>query len=170
MFSKMNKSENFTTGIVCVLHSYGRNLKWNPHIHALISEGGAGNHTPWRIVKHFDYHFLWKTFRKVLLDHLARLIGPYFRNITRYLGRPIIAASSIDQYDGEQVTFHYNRHEDNSLVTETIPALNFIKRLIIHIPKKHFKMVRYYGIYTKHHKQDPFHHTIKYSWYFLLVS
>lgn len=81
MFSKINKSENFTPGIVCVLHSFGRDLKWNPHIHALISEGGAGNHTPWRIVKHFDYHFLRKAFRKVLLDHLTKLIGPSCRKI-----------------------------------------------------------------------------------------
>lgn len=73
--------------------------------------------------------------------------------ITRYLGRPVIAASRIDAYDGKNVTFHYNRHEDESHVVEKIPALDFIKRLIIHIPEKHFKMVRYYGIYAKHHKQ-----------------
>lgn len=46
MFFKMNKSENFTPGFICVLHTIGRDLKWNPHIHALISEGGAGNFTP----------------------------------------------------------------------------------------------------------------------------
>ncbi|MBU5334599.1 transposase [Anaerocolumna aminovalerica] len=74
--------------------------------------------------------------------------------ITRYLGRPVIAASRIDKYDGERVTFHYNRHEDGVLVTETVPALDFIKRLIIHIPEKHFKMLRYYEIYAKHHKQE----------------
>lgn len=188
MFSKMNKSENFTPGIVCVLHSFGRDLKWNPHIHSLISEGGAGNLTPWRIVRHFDYHFLRKSFRKVLLDRMTQHIGSSFHKIknemytlhsegfyvrakpndctpdqtikyiTRYLGRPVIAASRIDLYDGEQVTFHYTRHEDDSLVTETIPALDFIKRLIIHIPEKHFKMVRYYGIYATHHKQEKHLH------------
>ena len=66
--SLMNKSENFTPGLVCVLHTFGRDLKWNPHIHALISERSAGNFTPWRVVKHFDYTFLRNSFRKVLLD------------------------------------------------------------------------------------------------------
>ena len=33
--------------------------------------------------------------------------------IGRYLGRPVIATSRIDKYDGEFVTFHYNRHEDD---------------------------------------------------------
>ena len=42
------------------------------------------------------------------------------------------------------VTFHYTRHEDHKTVTECLPVIDFIKRLIIHIPDKHFKMVRYY--------------------------
>ena len=184
MFSKINKTENFTPGLICVLHTFGRDLKWNPHIHALISEGGAGNITPWRPVKHFDYTFLRNAFRKVLLEQLSARIGPSFRKIknemytkhaegfyvrakpnactpditikyiSRYLGRPVIASSRIDSYDGENVTFHYTRHEDNKTITETVPALNFIQRLIIHIPEKHFKMLRYYGIYARHHKQE----------------
>lgn len=184
MFAKINKAENFTPGLICVLHTFGRDLKWNPHIHALISEGGAGNISPWRTVKHFDYTFLRNAFRKVLLEKMASAIGPSFRKIknniyknhsdgfyvrakpnpctpditikyiSRYLGRPVIAASRIDKYDGEFVTFHYTRHEDNKTIEECVPALDFIKRLIIHIPEKHFKMLCYYGIYAKHHKQE----------------
>lgn len=184
MFFKMNKTENFTPGFICVLHTFGRDLKWNPHIHALISEGGAGNITPWRPVKHFDYTFLRNAFRKVLLEKMTAAIGSSFRKvkndiyknhaegfyvrakpnlctpdvtikyISRYLGRPVIATSRIDKYDGDNVTFHYTRHEDNKTIEECVPALDFIKRLIVHIPEKHFKMLRYYGIYAKHHKQE----------------
>ena len=184
LFYKLNKAENFTPGFICVLHTFGRDLKWNPHIHALISEGGAGNINPWRNIKHFDYRFLRFSFRKVLLDLLSKKLGPSFNRvknemytihsegfyvrakpnsctpdttikyISRYLGRPVIATSRIDQYDGEQVTFHYTRHEDNALISETMPVLDFIGRLIIHIPEKHFKMLRYYGLYAKHHKQE----------------
>ncbi len=108
-------------------------VKWNPHIHALISEGGAGNITPWRPVKHFDYNFLRNAFRKVLLEQLTSRIGPSFRKVKNEM---------------------YTRHEDNKTVTETIPALGFIQKLIVHIPEKHFKMLRYYGVYAKHHKQE----------------
>ena len=183
-FYKQNKSENFTPGFICVLHTFGRDLKWNPHIHALISEGGAGNSIVWRPMKHFDYTFLRNAFRKVLLERLTNSIGKSFipvknkiykdhadgfyvrakpnlctpdvtiKYISRYLGSPVIATSRIDHYDGESVTFHYTRHEDNKTVSECIPALDFIKRLIVHIPEKHFKMLRYYGIYAKHHKQE----------------
>ncbi len=134
--------------------------------------------------KHFDYTFLRNAFRKVLLDLLNEKLGPSFKKvknemytkhadgfyvrakpnsctpditlkyISRYLDRPVIATSCIDNYDGENVTFHYTRHEDDKTIEECIPALDFIKRLIIHIPKKNFKMLRYYGIYAKHHKHE----------------
>ena len=184
MFKKINKSENFTPGFICVLHTFGRSLQWNPHIHMLISEGGSGNFSPWRVVKHFHYELLRKSFRLTLLNYLEAHFGKSFKRIKsyiykncpngfyvyakptltnnqdvlkyigRYLGRPVIATSRIDNYDGENVTFHYNRHEDNEFVSETVSAIEFIKKLIIHIPEKHFKMIRYYGIYAKHHRHE----------------
>jgi len=35
-----------------------------------------------------------------------------------------------------------------------MPVLEFIKLLIQHIPEKHFKMTRYYGLYARHRKSD----------------
>ena len=61
-------------------------------------------------------------------------------------------------YDGVFVTFHYNRHEDEKYVEETLPAMDFIKRLIRHIPEKHFKMIRYSRIYARHREIDKYLH------------
>ena len=184
MFHKVNKSESFTPGFICVLHTFGRDLKWNPHIHCLISEGGIGNSLLWRNFKHFNYRYLRDAFQTALLNELHHRLGPSFKKVKsriykndkngfyvrampnnckpsqvikyigRYLGRPVIATSRIDSYDGDFVTFHYNRHEDNKLITETIPVLDFMARLTQHIPEKHFKMIRYYGIYARHRKSD----------------
>ena len=184
MFLNLNKSKSFTPGFICVLHTFGRDLKWNPHIHCLISEGGVGNSLLWRHVKHFNYKLLRDSFQTALLNSLHMRIGDSFKKlkaaiysdckngfyvrakpnkckpymvityIGRYLGRPVIATSRIDSYDGESVTFHYHRHEDDKLITETLPALDFIARLTQHIPEKHFKMIRYYGIYARHKKSD----------------
>lgn len=41
MFYKQNKSKNFTPGFIMVLHTFGRDLKWNPHIHCLISTASS---------------------------------------------------------------------------------------------------------------------------------
>ena len=181
-FFNINKSENFTPGFICVLHTFGRSLQWNPHV--LISEGGFGNRSVWRNINHFNYNILRNAFRTVLLNRMEQIIGPSFKKtksfiykhcpndfyvyakpafskkedvlkyIGRYLGRPVIASSRIDSYTGNNVTFHYNRHEDNKYIVETVSALDFIKKLIIHIPDKHFKMIRYYGLYAKHHKHS----------------
>ena len=35
-----------------------------------------------------------------------------------------------------------------------MPVLDFIRLLIQHIPEKHFKMTRYYGIYARHREID----------------
>lgn len=70
--------------------------------------------------------------------------------IVRYTGKPAMAQSRIINYDGNFVTFYYDRHEDGKRVTEKLSALDFIKRLIIHIPK----MVRYYGLYAKKHRHS----------------
>ena len=191
MFFKLNKSKNFTPGFLMVLHTFGRDLKWNPHIHCLISEGGYSDDGFWRNVKHFNYTYLRNAFRTALLNELESCLGSSFKKIKakcysdhksgfyvyakpnkcdpknvikyigRYLGRPVIATSRIDKYDGELVTFHYNRHEDEKYVVETIPAMDFIKRLIRHIPEKHFKMIRYGGLYARHRSIDSkLHRTI----------
>ena len=183
LFFTMNKSKNFTPGFIMVLHTFGRDLKWNPHIHCLISEGGYSDDGFWRHVKHFNYSYLRNAFRTALLNELESKLGSSFKKVKakcysdhnrflclrqtkqmrpqnvikyigRYLGRPVIATSRIDKYDDEMVTFHYNRHEDEKYVQETIPAIDFIKRLIQHIPEKHFKMIRYGGLYARHRQID----------------
>lgn len=82
--------------------------------------------------------------------------------VSRYLGLPVISLSRIGYYDGQMVTFHYNKHEDNSFVQRTLPAIKFIQLLIQHIPEKQFNMTRYYGLYARHreigrtlHKAGP---------------
>jgi hypothetical protein len=76
------------------------------------------------------------------------------KHISHYPGHTVISTSRIDSYDGENVTFHYNKYEDNSFVQKTIPALDFIGLLIQHIPAKNFKMTRYYGLYARHCESD----------------
>ena len=184
MFFKLNKSKNFTPGFIIVLHTFGRDLKWNPHIHCLISEGGYSDDGFWRHITHFNYTYLRNAFRTALLNEIESRLGSSFKKVKalcysehkrgfyvyakpnkcdpktvvkyigRYLGRPVIATSRIDKYNGEMVTFHYNRHEDEQYTEETIPAMEFIQRLIRHIPEKNFKMIRYGGIYARHREID----------------
>ena len=81
MFYSLNKSKNFTPGFICVLHTFGRPLEWNPHIHCLISEGGHSDDGEWRNIRHFNYKLLRESFRTVLLNELEAHLGPSFKRI-----------------------------------------------------------------------------------------
>lgn len=192
-FHNLNKSEHFTPGFISTLHTFGRDLKWNPHIHMILTEGASGDHTVWRHIKHIPFTMLRRRWQANLLSLLHQKLGARFYSlksklfynykdgfyvyakkekksivkdsidyIVRYTGKPPMAQSRILDYDGNFVTFYYERHEDGKRVTEKLTAIDFIKRLIVHIPDEQFKMVRYYGLYAKKHK----HH----SKFFLLVS
>lgn len=78
--------------------------------------------------------------------------------ILRYCGRPTFASSRIIKIENDYITFWYQRHEDDKYVVEQIHVYEFIKRLIMHIPEKGFKTTRYYGFYSKHHKQEKHYH------------
>ncbi len=74
-FYSQNKTENFKPGIVSAIHTFGRDLKWNPHIHMLISEGGSGTFCPWRKFDYFPYIMLRKKWQTTLLSNLERCLG-----------------------------------------------------------------------------------------------
>ena len=81
-----------------VLYTFGRDLKWNPHIHCLISEGGYSDDAYWCNVKHFNYSFfleLYYRYKRVSLekkyfpvpdgfqirfqDHSTAVVADYFQ-------------------------------------------------------------------------------------------
>ena len=77
-----------------------------------------------------------------------KLSDNHKRNI-EYLGRHIkrtpISEAKIDEYDGEKVTFRFLDHYNDTIEHIKMPVMNFIARLIRHIPDRNFKMIRYYG-------------------------
>jgi len=68
--------------------------------------------------------------------------------LCKYVSSPPISIRRIEGYDGQNVSYRYEDHR-KGLVTETISAVEFIGRMIQHLPPKGFRMVRYYGIYAR---------------------
>lgn len=181
-----NKSKQFRFGMVCGLHTFGRDLKWNPHIHMILSEGCYSPISKeWKNVNFFPFAMLRKRWMTTLLFNMKKSLDPsifdinefktltssfynkhdngFYVNapkanlnstkiivnyVTRYIGRPVMAQSRITNYDGVNVSYWYQRHEDNEIVNVTEHAFEFIKKLIIHIPEQGFNMLRYYGLYA----------------------
>lgn len=69
-YKNMNKKEEYTPGIIAVIHTFGRDLKWNPHVHVMVTEGGAGNFNVWKKTNFVPYEMLRKSWQKVILDKL----------------------------------------------------------------------------------------------------
>ena len=182
-------------GMISTLHTFGRDLKWNPHIHALVPELVYDNKK--KEVKHVS-HFNFESLRKTWMYEVNRLLLEYFKEdkkiktmidasykkqdkgfyvyakkdisdtddditekinsknvkgcvsyMMRYAGRPAMAESRITYYnkDSDDVTWYYEDHKTNERIQVKEYGLDLLKKMIIHIPDKHFRMVRYYGFY-----------------------
>jgi hypothetical protein len=69
--------------------------------------------------------------------------------IGRYLGHPPLATSHLGDYDDQQVTYWYIDMATKVKQTITCSALDFISRLVPHIPPKGMQLVRYAGLYAR---------------------
>ncbi|MEG2057838.1 MAG: transposase zinc-binding domain-containing protein [Romboutsia sp.] len=65
-----SKGKNkYEVGIIAVVHTFGKDIKWNPHVHALITEGGVNkNNNWWTSIGHIPFEYLRKSWQKVVLD------------------------------------------------------------------------------------------------------
>lgn len=180
----MGTTQDLTAGVITVVHTFGRNLSFNPHVHVLMTEGGLNDNAKWLGIYFLPYSKLRKQWQYYLLTELKkclsktkdvfRLIDTLFvdypkgfyvnaeskmddaqkaaKYVGRYIARPAIAESRIQSYDLETVTFTYEDHETGETKSEILPVLQFIGRLVMHIPKKGYQMVKRYGLYARHIK------------------
>jgi hypothetical protein len=196
-------------GIVAVLHTFGSDLKWHPHLHLLVTEGGLSlDGSLWvrpygkgwlmahgTLKKMWRYHviralrqahhegqlrfskkaaflaeyprfnaMLRRLYEIVWYAHIgASLCDPRFTlgYIGRYTKRAVLAEYRITHYDAEKglVRFAYRDYAQGGKTSyKTLPVLAFIGRLIRHIPDKHFKMVRYAGLFATRWRQHYLAH------------
>jgi hypothetical protein len=99
------------------------------------------------------YNATQKLYKIIWYVHIGeRLENAEFttRYIGRYAKRPCVSEANIIDYDkkNKTVSFKYKDKYTNTEKTETIGVMEFIGRLVRHIPEKNFRMIRYYGIYA----------------------
>lgn len=64
-------------GHIDFLHTFGRDMKWNPHIHVLIAEKYLNNKNKLKKFDFFSFDFLRKTYKYILFNN----IYAYFKTI-----------------------------------------------------------------------------------------
>ncbi|UTR14298.1 transposase [Salipaludibacillus sp. LMS25] len=71
-FYHKSKKRRMEVGVITVIHTFGRDLKFNPHIHALVTEGALDRHKEWVPSEYISYHYLRKSWQKLVLDLMKR--------------------------------------------------------------------------------------------------
>ncbi|WP_442861802.1 transposase [Caproiciproducens sp. MSJ-32] len=123
-----------------VIHTFGRDLKWNPHVHALVTEGAINNkYKWWKSVEYVPYEYLRKSWQKTLLDIIKKyfkdwktkkLISVLYRKY-KFIGKLV---QQIHKKGFKCVRRYglYSRKK-NALAKEIIHLYRFVKQLKISV-------------------------------------
>lgn len=67
-YDKQSKEKEYQVGVITVVHTFGRDVGFNPHIHTLLIEGVLDKYKQWKHIGYISYDYLRKSWQKVLLD------------------------------------------------------------------------------------------------------
>jgi hypothetical protein len=160
-------------GFTGVLHTWGRQLQYHPHVHFIVPAGGlsknrgqwlaAGNafYLPVRaLAKIFKARFKAAMAKNSLLPGIdpqvwrlswnvnCQAVGDAeaaLKYLAPYVFRVAIADSRIVAVQGRQITFSYRKSGSNRTRKTTVDALEFLRRFLQHVLPKGFMKVRHYG-------------------------
>jgi hypothetical protein len=160
-------------GMLGVLHTWGRDIGYHPHVHFIVPSGGVNSMGKWVPARYPDFLVPVKAlsviFRAKFRDGLKKLglfneapamvwqkswvihcepagQGPeVIRYLARYIHRVALTNSNIIALKNDHVTFRYQPVGSKGWKTMTLPALAFMARFLQHVLPKGFTKVRYYG-------------------------
>ena len=161
-------------GVLSVLHTWGRQLQFHPHVHCVVPAGGLRpDGLRWcqpptpdfflpQIVLAARFRnqmrlalqdqperdsipaWVWK--QKWVVD--VQPVGsgePALKYLSAYVYRTALGSQRILQDQDGQVTFKYKDSQDQQWHTLRLPAMEFIRRFLQHVLPQGFQRVRYYG-------------------------
>ncbi len=159
-------------GILSVLHTWGRQLQYHPHVHCVVPGGGLrADGLRWCRPKTPDYFLphqvLAARFRTRLKEALQRSGAPIsgtvwqqnwvvdirpvgsgegaVKYLAAYVYRTALGSQRILAADEHQITLRYKDSEDGSWRRLRLAPQEFIRRLLQHVLPKGFQRVRRYG-------------------------
>lgn len=171
-FGLNHRQLNSRLGFCAVLHTHSRRLDYHPHLHVIVPGGGIDTaRRQWRKLQGqylFNGRQLATVFRAKMLHALnqAELRLPpglpdawvvqcqkvgtglgALQYLSRYLYRGVIREQDIIGFDPEhkRVTFRYRDSKTKIAATRTLPLVQFLWQLMIHVLPKGFRRVRDYG-------------------------
>lgn len=160
-------------GFTGVLHTWGRQLQYHPHLHFIVPAGGLSKNGDKWLPSGNDFYLpvraLAKIFKAkfktamekngmlpVIDSHVwqvtwnvnCQAVGDAeasFKYLAPYVFRVAISDSRITSVEGRQVTFSYRKSGSNRTRKNTIDAIEFLRRFLQHVLPSGFMKVRHYG-------------------------
>jgi hypothetical protein len=189
------KYGGYIPGLYIVLHTFGSDLKFNPHFHVLITAGGLsvdyknwinapkdflmpqkGLKKRWKhavmksIIAANENNLLQMPFLprkgqyinlRGVISVIAKLcwyinigarlleVGMNIKYIGRYTKKPVIAEARIITCTNRWVIFKFKDYAKGGKTSiKKMGVFTFITYLTQHIPDKHFRVVRGYGLFS----------------------
>ncbi len=171
-----------TLGFTSLLHTWGRQLQYHPHIHILLPGGGLTEDGTWiSLSRGFGINVLAASelWMGALLKLLEALVGRSklppnicdqdfvvhcksmgnghnaVRYLSRYVFKVAIHQSRLIKLEGGKVTFRYkDRQDKNRQKIMQLDVQEFTRRFAMHILPRGFVKVRHYGYHHPNSKID----------------
>ena len=168
----------FRPGMVAVVQTHGDMLGWHPHVHALATRGGwdrEGRHLPMPFVstaaaeKLFRHKVITLLREAELLSqerielllswrhsgfsvHNAVTVAPGdtggIERLARYLLRAPVALERLELDLEGRVVRYRAKNPSTRLDGQTFEIMDFLARLLQHVPEPRLHQLRYYGYYS----------------------
>ena len=160
-------------GMVGVLHTWTRDLRYHPHVHYVVTGGGLDSEGRWQSCRK-EYLVPGKPlgiiFRAKVRDSLEKAgllkevdsrawkkewvidLEPVgtgeaaFKYLAPYIFRVAISNNRILKLEEGKVTFKYKESATDRVRISTLTAEEFIGRFLQHVLPARFVKVRYYGL------------------------
>ncbi len=160
-------------GYLAVLHTWGGNLQFHPHLHLIIPGGALSEkdeqwlpsrqdlfvHTkPLAVIFRAKFRDAMKKARLIdqipddvweqdwVIDSQAVGQGQHsLRYLSRYVFRVAISNSRIKSFDNHRIRFLYKDRIKKKWKPMTLDAMEFIRRFLQHVLPTGFMKVRHYG-------------------------
>jgi Putative transposase/Transposase zinc-binding domain len=160
-------------GFTGVLHTWGRQLQYHPHLHFIVVAGGLSkNRKKWltsqngfylpvrALAKIFKAKFKAEMVKNAMLPQIdsdvwqttwnvnCQAVGDAeasLKYLAPYVFRVAISDSRIVSVNSREITFSYRKSGSRRQRTLTIDALEFIRRFLQHVLPLGFMKVRHYG-------------------------
>ena len=182
------------TGVLTVLHTWGQNLQFHPHVHCVVPGGGLSpDGTRWVASPRSFFlpiDVLSRVFRGKFLAGLRaalangelrfaaarfeRLVSAAVRTnwvvyvkppfgspeqvlkyLARYTHRVAISNARILDFEDGMVRFRYKDYaHGNRKRVMTLTALEFVRRLLLHVLPTGFVRIRHYGILSNRNRRQ----------------